>query len=70
MVVNGSLPGPLLRFREGETVVLRVTNEHLLASALLGAWLMASPQVFGSRAPAAHGDHLLGALVVVVAIWQ
>ena len=27
MVVNGSLPGPLLRFREGETVTIRVTNE-------------------------------------------
>ena len=26
MVVNGSLPGPLLRFREGETVTIRVTN--------------------------------------------
>jgi CopA family copper-resistance protein len=27
MVINGVLPGPLLRFREGETVTLRVTNE-------------------------------------------
>lgn len=27
MVINGSLPGPLLRFREGETVTIRVTNE-------------------------------------------
>ena len=27
MVINGALPGPLLRFREGETVTLRVTNE-------------------------------------------
>ncbi len=26
MAVNGSVPGPLLRFREGETVTLRVTN--------------------------------------------
>ena len=26
MVINGVLPGPLLRFREGETVTLRVTN--------------------------------------------
>src|SRR5690606_11973409 len=24
--VNGSLPGPILRFREGDTVTLRVTN--------------------------------------------
>lgn len=27
MVINGALPGPLLRFREGETVTIRVTNE-------------------------------------------
>ena len=27
MVINGSLPGPLLRFRDGETVTIRVTNE-------------------------------------------
>jgi CopA family copper-resistance protein len=26
MVINGSLPGPLVRFREGETVTLRVRN--------------------------------------------
>lgn len=26
MVINGALPGPLLRFREGETVTIRVTN--------------------------------------------
>lgn len=25
--INGSVPGPLLRFREGETVTLRVTNQ-------------------------------------------
>ena len=27
VTVNGSIPGPLLRFREGETVTLRVRNE-------------------------------------------
>ena len=26
-VVNGLLPGPILRFREGETVTIRVKNE-------------------------------------------
>ncbi|MFS9669826.1 multicopper oxidase domain-containing protein, partial [Klebsiella pneumoniae] len=26
MTINGSLPGPLLRWREGETVTLRVKN--------------------------------------------
>ena len=25
--INGSVPGPLLRFREGETVTIRVTNK-------------------------------------------
>lgn len=40
----------------------------LLLSALLGAWLMTAPAVFGSQPPAAHSDHLLGALVVVVAL--
>jgi len=24
--INGSIPGPILRFREGETVTIRVTN--------------------------------------------
>lgn len=27
VVINGSIPGPLLRFREGETVTLRVRND-------------------------------------------
>ncbi len=25
--INGSVPGPLLRFREGETITIRVTNQ-------------------------------------------
>ena len=37
-------------------------------SALLGVWLMASPDIFKSVGGAADSDHLLGALVVVVAI--
>jgi hypothetical protein len=40
----------------------------LAVSALLGAWLMASPDVFATVGLAADSDHLLGALVVVVAI--
>jgi hypothetical protein len=40
----------------------------LAVSALLGAWLMASPDVFDTVGLAADSDHLLGALVVVVAI--
>ena len=41
---------------------------NLLVSAALGAWLMAAPAVFQTQPPAAHSDHLLGALVVTVAI--
>lgn len=40
----------------------------LLASVALGLWLMFGPAVFGSSAPAAHSDHLLGALIVTVAM--
>jgi hypothetical protein len=41
---------------------------NLLVSAALGLWLMASPAVFGSAGRAAHSDHLIGAIVVTVAI--
>ena len=41
---------------------------NLLASAALGLWLMASPAVFGTSGPAAHSAHIVGALVVTVAI--
>lgn len=41
---------------------------NLLVSALLGAWLMAAPAVFQSQGRAADSDHILGALVVTVAI--
>jgi uncharacterized membrane protein len=40
----------------------------LLASAVLGLWLMASPAVFGSEPPAANSNYLVGALVVTVAL--
>jgi hypothetical protein len=40
----------------------------LAGSALLGIWLMFSPWAFGTTAPAAHIDHLAGALVVTVSI--
>ncbi|MBI3964066.1 MAG: SPW repeat protein, partial [Chloroflexi bacterium] len=32
------------------------------------SWLMAAPSVLGSAPPAAHSDHLIGALVVTVAV--
>lgn len=40
----------------------------LVASTLLGVWLMASPDIFNSVGGAADSDHLLGALVAVVAV--
>lgn len=39
---------------------------NLLVSIALGLWLMLAPSVLGSRAPAAHSDHLVGALIVTV----
>ena len=41
---------------------------NLLVGAALGVWLMASPAIFGTQNGAAHSDHVLGALVVTVAI--
>ncbi|MGH2403063.1 MAG: vitamin K epoxide reductase family protein, partial [bacterium] len=41
---------------------------NLILSALLGAWLMASPDLFNTTGGAADSDHLLGALVVVTAV--
>ena len=41
---------------------------NLLVTAALGLWLMASPALFGTQGLAAHSDHILGALVVTVAI--
>jgi hypothetical protein len=40
----------------------------LVASAVLGLWLMAAPEVFGMAQWAAHMNHLGGALIVVVAV--
>ena len=40
----------------------------LLASTALGLWLMAAPAVFGAQGGAADSDHLVGALVVTVAV--
>ena len=41
---------------------------NLLVSALLGAWLMVAPSVFQTQGQTAHSDHILGALIVTVAI--
>jgi len=40
----------------------------LIASAGLGAWLMFSRVVFGTEPPMADSDHLVGALIVTVAV--
>ena len=41
---------------------------NLLLSVGLGAWLMLAPAVLGSGGAAAHSDHLVGALIVTVAV--
>lgn len=41
---------------------------NLLVSVALGLWLTLAPSVLGSSAPAVHSDHLLGALIVTVAM--
>jgi hypothetical protein len=41
---------------------------NLLVSAVLGAWLMIVPDIFQTQGQAANSDHILGALVVTVAI--
>lgn len=41
---------------------------NLLASAVLGLWLLFSPSLFGSTGKAAHSDHFVGALVVTWAV--
>lgn len=41
---------------------------NLLVSALMGAWLMLAPAIFETQGRTAHSDHILGALVVTVAI--
>src|SRR3546814_16068970 len=40
----------------------------LVASALLGLWLMFSRLAFGTEPPMADSDHLVGALVITVAV--
>jgi SPW repeat-containing protein len=41
---------------------------HLLLSVALGVWLMFSPAVFGTQGRAADSDHLVGALVLTIAV--
>lgn len=40
----------------------------LVLGAALGVWLMSAPSVFGSTGAMADSDHLVGALVIVVAV--
>ena len=41
---------------------------NLLLSIVAGLWLMVTPSVFGSAGMAAHSDHLVGALIVTIAV--
>jgi uncharacterized membrane protein len=41
---------------------------NMLLSTGLGLWLMFAPDVLGSTGPAAHSDHLVGALIVTAAV--
>jgi hypothetical protein len=41
---------------------------NLLVSAGLGVWVMLTPSVLGSAAPAAHSNHVIGALIVTFAV--
>jgi nucleoside-diphosphate-sugar epimerase/uncharacterized membrane protein len=41
---------------------------NLLVSAGLGVWLMLTPSVLGSAGPAAHSNHVIGALIVTFAV--
>lgn len=46
-VVNGVLPGPILRFREGETVIIRVTNQLEETSSIHWHGLLVPPYMDG-----------------------
>lgn len=46
-VVNGVLPGPILRFREGETVTIRVTNQLEETSSIHWHGLLVPPDMDG-----------------------
>jgi uncharacterized membrane protein len=51
----------------GATVWGVTVSWTLIGSIAGGLWLMLAPVVLGSGAPAAHSDHLVGALIVTVA---
>lgn len=41
---------------------------NLAVTIGLGAWLMLAPTAWGSAAPAAHSDHLVGALIITASV--
>ncbi len=41
---------------------------NLLLSAGLGVWIMLTPSLLGSAGPAAHSNHVIGALIVTFAV--
>ncbi|WEX11006.1 NAD-dependent epimerase/dehydratase family protein [Chelativorans sp. AA-79] len=55
--------------RQAEASVLGVTVPWtLVASSVLGAWLMFSRLVFGTEGAMADSDHLVGAMIITVAV--
>jgi uncharacterized membrane protein len=72
--LGGNALGDNLTPRQPETAqpsqMFRGVNVpwNLLVCAALGAWLMVAPAVFQTEDQAAHIDHILGALIVTVAI--
>jgi CopA family copper-resistance protein len=54
-VVNGSLPGPILRFREGDTVTLRVHNDLRSETALHWHGLVLPADMDGVPGVSFHG---------------
>lgn len=75
---GGAMPGATESQREGLGAGLRKQSAHaawganvpwtLLASSLLGLWLMFTRLTFGTEGAMADSDHVVGALVVTIAV--
>jgi hypothetical protein len=75
---GGAMPGATESERPGIGADLRTMGAAmawgvtvpwtLVASAALGLWLMFSRLIFGTEPPMADSDHLIGALVITVAV--
>lgn len=75
---GGAMPGATQNHREGLGAALRTQLRHtawgisapwtLVASSLLGVWLMFTRLIFGTEGTMADSDHLVGALVITTAV--